>query len=100
MPITDSAYPLLMQIPLAGIVVLVVAVFLWFLMILIREERKSRSEDNQAMRDFLKDQREQSNGAISRIAEEVKLLAQEISKLNGVMLSHDAASKARNEART
>jgi flagellar biosynthesis component FlhA len=119
MPLTDSQVSLLAQIPLAGVVVLVVSIFLWFLREWAKaerearateanEERKARAEESREMREFLREQREQTNlmfremreqnnNALGRLADEIKSNTSELSKLAGVVLSHDAASKARNE---
>jgi hypothetical protein len=129
MPISESAIPLLMQIPLAGVVVLVVGIFLWFIRDWSKnerdaratesnEERKARAAEQESMREFLaiqsdtnnqvltnireqsnqalKDIREQSNAAIARLAEEMKANTSEVSKLTGILIAHDAASKERN----
>jgi len=79
---------LLMQIPLVGI-------FVWF--ILERDKRMdvqqiSREEQ---WREFIKEQREQNNAAIGRLAEEIKCTSIEVSRLNGMLSAHDAASRER-----
>lgn len=58
---------LLMQLPLTGIVVLVVFYFLKYLQ--ASEERN---------KEFIKEQREQNNIAIGRLAEEIKMISKEV----------------------
>lgn len=72
----DSVISLLTQIPLVGI-------FIWFIL-----ERDKRSDAKQVERDnqwreFLKEQREQNNGAIARLAEEIKQIAERVSEMQG-----------------
>jgi len=92
---------LLFQIPLVGI-------FIWYNLEnqkrqdsrdkardeLYANERKERDEQ---WRTFLESQGERGNAAIGRIAEEVKIISQEVARMNTVLTSHDAASReARN----
>jgi hypothetical protein len=88
----ESLVNLLMQIPLVGI-------FIWFIL-----ERDKRSDAQQSTRetqwrDFLKEQREQNNAAIARLAEKIESISHEVSRLNGVLSAHDAASKERQSPR-
>ncbi len=73
----ESVISLLTQIPLVGI-------FIWFIL-----ERDKRSDAKQVERDnqwreFLKEQREQNNGAIARLAEEIKKIAERVSEMQDV----------------
>ena len=52
----------------------------------------------QATQEFLREQRMQTNEAIGRLAEEMKGVAQEVARLNGVIISHDTASRTRAES--
>lgn len=72
---TDAVINLLIQIPLVGI-------FIWF--ILERDKRSDvkQLERDQQWREFLKEQREQNNAAIARLAEEIKKIAQQVSHLD------------------
>lgn len=115
--LSDQAIALLMQIPLAGVVVLVVAVFLWFLRDWAKLERESRAAEAEAertarvtelnaMRDYIsvqnelflqsiKDIRDQHSVSMARIAEEMKLVAEKVSQLSGIVVAHDSAMKER-----
>jgi len=99
---TDPLLPqqiisLLIQLPVVG-------VFAWLMLEIMkrqdqREERRDaahtteRKERDEAWRQFLAEQREQNNAAVSRIAEEVKIISQEVARMNTVLTSHDAASR-------
>ncbi len=96
----DTIINLLIQIPLVGI-------FVWSSIETGRRQdardqkrdeayASERKERDNAWRDFLSDQREQNNTAISRIAEEVKGNSQEIARMNAILSAHDAASKERS----
>lgn len=100
---------LLNQIPLAGLVVLVVALFLYFLDRWLKAERDARAIESDAMRNFIKSEREQSaiflreqreqyNSTIGRLAEKVEHIAVEVSTLNGLLSAHDARSQERGKA--
>lgn len=124
----DQTIALLMQIPLAGVVVLVVAVFLWFLRDWAKSERESRAAETKAeresraaetdaerkaratelaaMRDYIsvqnelflqsiKDIRDQHGVSMARIADEMKLVAERVSQLSGIIVAHDSAMKER-----
>lgn len=93
----ESLISLAIQIP-------IVIVFAWLMLEIMkrqdaREERRDaahaaeRKERDEAWRSFLSEQREQNNAAVSRIAEEVKIISQEIARMNTVLTSHDAASR-------
>ncbi len=61
----EYAISLLVQIPLVGI-------FVWFTLEIMKRQERSNDRRDDQWREFLKDQAEQYNSAISRIAEEVK----------------------------
>jgi hypothetical protein len=87
----ETLINLLVQIPLVGI-------FIWFIL-----ERDKRSDTQTATREnqwmnFLREQREQNNAAIARLAENIESISHEVSRLNGVLSAHDAASKARSNS--
>jgi hypothetical protein len=109
MPLTDSAYNVLYQIPLAGIVVIVVGVFLFYLDRWQKAERESRVSEGQAIRtflteerkanqEFLREQREQNGVTIGRLADKIEAIAKEVSALNGTLTAHDARSQVRKKA--
>jgi hypothetical protein len=88
----ESLINLLIQIPLVGI-------FVWFIL-----ERDKRSDAQQSdretqWRDFLREQREQNNSSIARLAEKIESISHEVARLNGVLSAHDAASKERSAQR-
>lgn len=78
----ESAITLLLQVPLAGIVVLVVVLFLKYL---------EKAEDRN--RQFIKEQREANNIATARLAEEIKIIAQEVGSLKTLMIEHNTRSE-------
>jgi len=80
---SEQAVNLLLQIPLAGVVVFVVVVFLKYL-----KERTTQMIDFMAQqaetnRQFLATQREQMNAAIGRMAEELKLMREDFAEERG-----------------
>jgi len=83
---------LLIQIPLVGI-------FIWF--ILERDKRSDLAEEkrDKQWREFLSEQREASNAAISRLAEEIKSIGQEVTRLGAVLSAHDVRSQERSKDR-
>lgn len=115
----DGSKEILLQYPLAGIIVVVIGLFLVFLKDWAKAERESRatesaadresrSKEQSAMRDFIAVQnelfleslrqiREQNNQAMGRLADEIKSARADLAQMNGLMLSHDAASQARGE---
>lgn len=76
--ISETSINLLMQIPLAGIVILVVVLFLNYL-----------RESEERNRLFIKEQREANNLATGRLAEEIKQIALKIESLGTCYLTHD-----------
>jgi uncharacterized membrane-anchored protein YhcB (DUF1043 family) len=82
---SDSTINLLLQIPLAGVVVLVVVLFLRFLEKNTQQMITFMQDQANTNREFLKSQREQTNAAIGRLAEENKEMRNELSKLATIM---------------
>lgn len=78
---------LLLQIPLAGVVVFVVVLFLRFLEKNTQQMITFMQQQSDTNREFLKTQREQTNSAISRLAEEQKEMREQVAVLANI-LSH------------
>jgi uncharacterized membrane protein len=108
----DSVISLLIQVPIVGI-------FVWFIltwtkrldkkagerdqqwMEFLREERDQRKEflreEREKNRELLKEEREKRSENASRLAEEIKSIAQEVNRMNGMLTAHDASSRTRAE---
>jgi hypothetical protein len=84
---------LLLQIPLAGVVVVVVIVFLRFIAQYNTGMMSFLSSQTASMQSFIKEQRLASNESIEQLAAEIKGISQEVARMNGVLSAHDAASK-------
>lgn len=112
---SEATINLLAQIPLAGVIVLVVLVFLNFMaknnatmmsFIDSLQQQHQRFMDSlqESHQNFISEQREQSNAALGRMADEIKAAAMEINKMNGLLTAHDASVRAsldsRNQTRT
>lgn len=82
---SDSTINLLLQIPLAGVVVFVVVLFLRFLERNTQQMITFMQQQSDQNREFLKTQREQTNAAIARLAEEQKETRSELAKITVVM---------------
>lgn len=95
---SEAIINLLLQIPLAGVVVVVVVVFLKFLKDYYTAMIAYLTDQEKTTHEFLREQREQTNIAIGRLAEEMKTVSQEVARLNGVIIAHDTASKTRAES--
>ena len=81
----ETTLNLLLQIPLAGVVVVVVVLFLRFLEKNTNQMITFMQQQADTNREFLKTQREQTNQAISRLAEEQKEMREEMARI-GVVL--------------
>lgn len=81
----EQIVQLLLQIPLAGVVVVVVVLFLRFLEKNTSQMVNFMEQQAETNREFLKTQREQTNNAIARLAEEQKSMREEIAKITVVM---------------
>jgi len=80
--LSEAGITLLMQIPLAGVVVFVVVVFLKHL-----EKADDRNQK------FICDQQESNNSILSNLAKEIKEVGEKISNLNTSMVSHDVKTE-------
>lgn len=80
---SDQAINLLLQIPLAGVVVFVVVVFLKYLKDMTTQLIEFMAQQAETNRQFLATQREQMNQAIARMAEELKLLREDFAEERG-----------------
>ena len=81
----ESTVNLLLQIPLAGVVVVVVILFLKYLEKMTNQMIGFMQQQADTNREFLKSQREQTNQALGRLAEEQKTLAATLSEMVGVV---------------
>lgn len=86
---SDSIINLLVQIPLVGM-------FIWFILQRDKLDDAKQLVREEGWRTFLREQREQNNAAIARLAEKIESISHEVSRLNGVLSAHDAASKERS----
>jgi len=84
---SDATINLLLQIPLAGVVVVVVILFLRFLEKNTQQMITFMQQQADTNREFLKSQREQTNEAIGRLAEEQKEVRVSLGKLT-VAIDH------------
>lgn len=80
----SSTLNLLLQIPLAGVVVFVVIVFLKHLRETQTQMITFMTQQAETNRLFLATQREQMNAAIARMAEELKLMRENFAEYRGV----------------
>lgn len=110
-PFTEDTYSVLSQIPLAGIIVIVVVVFLYFLDKWLKAERDARTAEAEAIRnflteerrqntDFLREQREANGVTIGRLADRIEAIAKEVATLNGTLSAHDARSQERSKVQS
>lgn len=79
----EQTINLLLQIPLAGVVVFVVVVFLRHLRETTAQMIAFMSHEAETNRLFLSTQREQMNQALGRMAEEIKLLREDHAEERG-----------------
>lgn len=84
---SDSAINLLLQIPLAGVVVVVVVLFLKFLERNTQQMITFMQQQADTNREFLKTQREQTNATIARLTEEQKEMTARMAEMTGVLQS-------------
>ena len=97
---------LLLQIPLAGVVVVVVWVFLRHLdKSNARQDAAQQrmmeflAEQEESNRTFLREQREQNGATIGRLADKIESIAKEVSSMNMMLNAHDVRTQAmRKEA--
>ncbi|NUQ86370.1 MAG: hypothetical protein HUU11_16820 [Anaerolineales bacterium] len=81
---SDQAINLLLQIPLAGVVVFVVVIFLKYLKEMIAQMINFMAQQAETNRQFLSTQREQMNLAIGRLADELKAMREELAEERGI----------------
>lgn len=79
----ESTINLLLQIPLAGVVVFVVVVFLRHLRETNTQMIGFIGQQSEVNRQFLATQREQMNAAIGRMADEIKLMREDLAQVRG-----------------
>jgi len=99
---SDTMMNLLLQIPLAGVVVIVVIVFLNHLEKSntrqdIAQERLLQflAKQDEGNRDFLREQRIANTEAIDKMANKIDAISNEVFRMNGVLVAHDARSQMR-----
>lgn len=90
-PMNEQAINLLLQIPLAGVVVVVVVLFLRHLKETNSQMVTFIGQQSEVNRQFLAAQREQMNAAIGRMADEIKLMREDLAEVRGLQ-----AAKKRN----
>lgn len=83
---SEATLNLLLQIPLAGIVVVVVVLFLRHLDANTARMMHFIEEQETSNRAFLREQRDASNEAIGRLAEEIKATRQDVRELRGLVV--------------
>jgi hypothetical protein len=80
---SESTINLLLQIPLAGVVVLVVVLFLRHLKETTLQMITFIGQQSEVNRQFLASQREQMNAAIGRMADEIKMMREDLAEVRG-----------------
>jgi hypothetical protein len=85
---SESTINLLLQIPLAGVVVVVVLVFLKHLKETTSQMINFLAQQAETNRQFLHTQREQMNASIGRMADEIKLLREDMAEVRGERKAH------------
>ncbi len=100
---SDATLNLLLQIPLAGVVVVVVWVFLRHLdKSNVRQDAaqdrmmKFLAEQEESNRAFLREQREQNGQTIGRLADKIESIAKEVAAMDLTLNAHDARTQERN----
>lgn len=81
----ETTINLLLQIPLAGVIVYVVYLFLQYIQKMFEKMMSFMKEQAEVNREFLRTQREQTNAAIGRLAEEQKAMREEQAKMTMVI---------------
>jgi|GEM_PF-2491440 len=79
----ESTINLLLQIPLAGVVVVVVILFLRHLKDTSAQMINFIGQQSEVNRQFLATQREQTNAAIGRMADEIALMREDLAEVRG-----------------
>lgn len=83
---TESVFSLLSQLPLVGI-------FVWFILSWSKRIDDGQTARDQQWRDYLQQERDYRTDATKRLAEEIKAIAAEVNRLNGLLSAHDAATR-------
>ncbi len=91
----DTAITLLLQIPLAGVVVYVVWLFLQYMRQTQQEMMAFIKQQEISNHDFLREQREASNEATARLAEEIKATRESVGEIRGILLGQREARHER-----
>lgn len=78
----DAWISLLIQFPLVGI-------FVWFTLKINERNQSAMERRDSEWREFLKDQRQQNNEALGRIAEEVKSATRMVAVNQSLIVEHD-----------
>jgi len=86
---SEATITLLSQIPLAGVVVIVVMIFLSFIGKYNTTMMTFLQNQQDASQKFISEQRELSNSALGRLAEEIKSISGEVARMNGVLSAHE-----------
>jgi hypothetical protein len=86
----ESAIQLLLQLPIVGI-------FVFFILEWSKRMEKSQEDRETKWREFLREEREQRSENARRLAEEIKSVSQEVSRMSGIITAHDARSQVRAE---
>ena len=86
---SEATITLLSQIPLAGVVVIVVMIFLSFIGKYNTTMMTFLQTQQDASQKFISEQRELSNSALGRLAEEIKSISGEVARMNGVLSAHE-----------
>jgi Na+/phosphate symporter len=73
---------LLGQVPLVGI-------FVWFTLLIYKYNQEAQDKRDNEWRDFLREQREASNLALGRLAEEIKGVTVITSNVLAILTAHD-----------
>jgi len=79
----EQTVNLLLQIPLAGVVVFVVVLFLKHLKETNSQMITFIGQQSEVNRQFLQSQREQTNAAIGRMADEIKMMREDLAEVRG-----------------
>ena len=103
---SEATLNLLLQIPLAGVVVVAVWVFLRHLDKSNQRQDAAQqrmmeflAEQEESNRIFLREQREQNGATIGRLADKIESIAKEVSSMNMMLNAHDVRTQAmRKEA--
>ena len=89
----ESYIGLLIQVPLVGI-------FIWFTLKIVDRFMASLDKRDLQWQEFLSQQRKETSEAMTalaaRLGDEIKAIASEVARFNGVLSAHDARSQERS----